>query len=38
MQVETSMLYWHHGINMGFSGGYNEYFSMEIGKPMQTGW
>ena len=25
----TSMLYWHHGINMGFSGGYNEYFSME---------
>ena len=24
----TSMLYQHHGIDMGFSGGYNEYFSM----------
>ena len=23
----TSMLYWHHGINMDFSGNYNEYFS-----------
>lgn len=23
----TSMLYWHHGINMAFSGSYNEYFS-----------
>lgn len=23
----TSMLYWHHGINMAFSGNYNEYFS-----------
>ncbi|KAK6160824.1 hypothetical protein DH2020_004205 [Rehmannia glutinosa] len=23
----TSMLYHHHGINMGFSGNYNEYFS-----------
>ena len=23
----TSMLYWHHGINMAFSGDYNEYFS-----------
>ncbi|KAK9820161.1 hypothetical protein WJX72_006858 [[Myrmecia] bisecta] len=23
----TSMLYWHHGINMGFSGDYREYFS-----------
>jgi 1,4-alpha-glucan branching enzyme len=22
----TSMLYHHHGINMGFSGGYHEYF------------
>ena len=22
------MLYQHHGIDMGFSGGYNEYFSM----------
>ena len=21
------MLYWHHGINMSFSGDYNEYFS-----------
>lgn len=21
------MLYWHHGINMAFSGNYNEYFS-----------
>ena len=21
------MLYWHHGINMAFSGDYNEYFS-----------
>ena len=21
------MLYWHHGINMDFSGNYNEYFS-----------
>ena len=25
----TSMLYWHHGINTGFSGGYSEYFSTE---------
>ena len=25
----TSMLYWHHGINTGFSGGYGEYFSTE---------
>ncbi len=24
----TSMLYQHHGINVGFSGGYHEYFSM----------
>lgn len=23
----TSMLYHHHGINIGFSGGYHEYFS-----------
>ena len=23
----TSMLYWHHGINMSFSGDYKEYFS-----------
>lgn len=23
----TSMLYHHHGINIGFSGNYNEYFS-----------
>lgn len=23
----TSMLYHHHGINVGFSGGYHEYFS-----------
>ena len=23
----TSMLYWHHGINMSFSGNYKEYFS-----------
>lgn len=23
----TSMLYHHHGINFGFSGGYHEYFS-----------
>ena len=23
----TSMLYWHHGINMAFSGSYHEYFS-----------
>ena len=25
----TSMLYWHHGINTGFSGSYGEYFSTE---------
>lgn len=25
----TSMLYNHHGINMGFSGNYSEYFGME---------
>jgi len=24
----TSMLYHHHGIGTGFSGGYHEYFSM----------
>ncbi|KAG1666836.1 hypothetical protein FOA52_009460 [Chlamydomonas sp. UWO 241] len=25
----TSMLYNHHGVNMGFSGGYHEYFGMD---------
>ena len=26
----TSMLYHHHGITTGFSGGYHEYFSMNV--------
>lgn len=26
----TSMLYHHHGIGTGFSGGYHEYFNMNV--------
>jgi glycosidase len=27
----TSMLYQHHGIGVGFSGGYHEYFGPQVG-------
>ena len=37
----TSMLYHHHGINVGFSGGYHEYFSpggWGGGRVLGLGW